>query len=101
MKNLEDIWSKLNAGDIVLKQTINVDNEYDKPELVIIVGIDIWDMASVVYYTKYKDFNSFLDIEKEPKIYSFPEWSEYWNILGHWKTMPKFKQLLKAIRKSK
>ena len=99
IKTLEDIWGKLKPGDIVLKQTSSGKGKYEKTELVIIIGIDVWDMAMAVYYTDYKSFNPFSD--KEPKIEGFGEWMQYWNVLGHWKTMPTFKQLLKAKRKEK
>jgi len=99
MKTLENIWGDLKAGDIVLKQKVISEDMYDKTQLVVIVGLDVWDMAMVVYYTDYKDFNSIAEIEKQPKVYSFAEWMEYRNVLGHWHKMPTFKQLLKAKRK--
>lgn len=99
MKTLENIWTKIQAGDKVLMQVGDGNSNFTKPELVIIVGINIFDMAMAVHYTKYKNFNSF---EKEdPKVYSFGEWMSYWHILGHWQTMPSFKNLLKAYRKLK
>jgi hypothetical protein len=101
MKNLLSIWKKLQPGDVVLKQVCKGEDVYDKTELVVIVAVDIWDMAVAVYYTNYKEFNLFSDMEKEPKINSFGEWQEYWNVLGHWKKMPTFKQLLKAKRSEK
>lgn len=101
MKHLEDIWNDLKAGDVVLKQVISGKDIYDKSQLVVIVGLDVWDMAMAVYYTDYKDFNLFSDMEKQPKIHSFGEWMEYWNVLGHWSQMPTFKQLLSAKRKEK
>lgn len=99
MKTLENIWTKIQAGDKVLMQKTVGKNDFTKPELIIIVSLDVWDMAMAVYYTKYKDFNNFNDRDNEPKIYSFGEWMEYWHILGHWKAMPNFNNLIKAYRK--
>ena len=101
MKNLSSIWPNIKPGNIVLFQHSPKEGVFKKPELVIIVGIDVWDMAMAVYYTNYKDF---LDKDLKggvPEVYSFAEWGEEWNVLGHWKTMPKYKNLLKAYRKKK
>ncbi len=104
MKTLIDIATEIKPGDIVLQQRILSDDEKFKPELVIIVGIDIWDQAFVVYYTRYKEFDIAVEngeiVSENPKVYSFAEWGECWMILGHWRSMPKFKNLLKAYRKS-
>ena len=94
---LGDIWGDLKAGDIVLKQEINSKGEYDKTQLVIIVGVDVWDMAMAVFYVNYKSFEPFS--KEESKVEAFGEWMSYWNVLGHWKIMPTFKELLEAKRK--
>ena len=104
MKTLGTIFNKLKPGDIVLKQLVTNEGKFRKPQLVIIVGVDVWDMAYVVYYTDYKDFEyiqSLQDVDGIVTIESFGEWMEAWNILGHWKTMPKFKNLLKAYRRKR
>lgn len=97
---LIDIYKNLKAGDIVLKQVQYDKESYDKTELVIIVAVDIWDMAVAVYYVDYKDFNVYLT-DRHPKVKAFGEWMSFWNVLGHWKKMPTFKQLLKAKRNEK
>lgn len=99
-KTLIDIFRNIKPGDSVLYQLHKGTNIYEKPELVTIVAIDVWDMAAAVYYTKYKDFAQFKDMENI-KVYGFGEWMEFWNVLGHWRTVPKFKTLLKAYRKHK
>lgn len=49
-------------------------------------------------YLRYmKDCND--DIPMESFWGSHIEWDDYINILGHWKSRPSFKQLLKAYRK--
>jgi len=96
--SLIDIWKDLKAGDIVLKQTEFRKFQFDKAELVVIVGVDIWDMACAVYYVDYKDFEAW-STNKDPRIQSFGEWSEFWNVLGHWRQMPTFQELLKAKRR--
>ena len=104
MRSLENIFTKIKPGDIVLKQTISSETQIEKPELVIIVGVDIWDMAYAVYYTNYKDFEFIYLLQGKgniPEVKGFGEWMEAWNILGHWKTMPKFKNLLKAYRRKR
>ena len=104
MKTLETIFNKIKPGDIILKQTVLSETNIEKPELVIIVGIDVWDMAYAVYYTDYKDFEfitSLQDKDNIVQVYGFGEWMQAWNILGHWKTMPKFKNLLKAYRRKR
>ena len=102
MKTLETIFNKLKPGDIVLKQTMESETEFCKPQLVIIVGIDIWDMACAVYYTDWKYFEyPLLSNKSTPEVQGFGEWMEYWYILGHWKTMPKFVNLSKAYRRKK
>lgn len=107
MRTLENIWSNLTFGDIVLYQDVD-GYLFSVPKLVCIVGINVWDMAVAVYYVDYKCFNQWLEPQldeplspkfKRIEINAFGEWSDYWHILGHWKTMPKFKNLLKAYRK--
>lgn len=95
--SLDNIWGELKPGDIVLKQVADRDT-ISKPQLVIIAGIGVWDMAMAVYYTDYKTFQSF-DMDNEPKIEGFGEWMQYWVVLGHWTTMPDFKTLLAAYKK--
>ena len=102
MKTLIDIWGKLQPGDKVLFQHCNDKGDYSNPQLAIIVGLDIWDQAVAVHFVDYKDFHVFYLKEwREPKVRDFGEWMEYWNVLGHWHMMPKFKNLLKAYRKAK
>lgn len=106
MKTLQDIYNKIKPGDIILMQETK-DGIPTKPVLIIVVGIDIWDMACAIYYTKYKDFDkitakSIQDYgDNAPDVYDFGEWMEYWIILGHWHSMPKFKKLLKSYRNKK
>ena len=97
IRNLEDIWFDITAGDIVLKQRVDQQKNYDKTELVIIVGIDVYDMALTVHYTNYKTFC--LNRTDEIKVRSYSEWDDEWSVLGHWKTMPTFRELLNAKRK--
>lgn len=97
---LEDIWFDLTAGDLVLKQRMDPNGNYDKTELVIIVGIDVYDMVLTVHYTNYKDFNSYNSTE-QLKVHTFSEWSDYWEVLGHWHCFPTFKELINAKRKEK
>ncbi len=102
MKTLQTIFNKLKPGDIVLKQLVTRELKFRKPQLVIIVGIDIWDMACVVHYTDYKDFEFIQELQNSDGavvVESFGEWMEAWYILGHWKTMPKFTNLLKSYRR--
>lgn len=103
MKTLTDIAWKIKPGDVILQQHILDDGKVLNPELVIIVGIDIWDQAFVVYYTKYKEFDIAISnqeiVSNKPKVYEFAEWAEGWKILGYWKSMPKFRNLLKAYKK--
>ena len=96
-KTLIDIWPNIRPGDIVLFQKRSSATDVSKPRLVIIVGIDIWDMAVSVSYTDYKMF-PVSDMTVDVKIEYFGEWMEFWNVLGHWHTMPTFKELLNAYR---
>lgn len=100
MKTLENIFGDLQPGDIVLKQYVDAEGKIEKPQLVIIIGIDMWDMASTVHFVNYKTWYGDLGRHGEPQLESFPEWMSSWRILGHWKTMPKFINLLKAYRRS-
>lgn len=106
-KTLSDIWADIKPGDCVLFQKILATGKYEKPELVTIVGIDVWDLAMAVYYTDFKDFNPIRHqteddvISGPPKVHGFGEWMTGWKILGHWRTVPKFRRLLKAYRKHK
>ena len=99
-KTLIDIFRHIKAGDTVLFQKQTGRNTFEKPELVIIVAIDVWDMACAVYYTRFKDFGK-IDGMVDIKVHSFGEWMEFWNVLGHWRSVPKFKNLLKAYRKKR
>ena len=103
MRTLTDIAGEIKPGNIILQQHILDNGEILNPELVVIVGIDIWDQAFVVYYTKYKEFDIVVSnqeiVSNKPKVYEFVEWVEGWKILGHWRAMPKFRNLLKAYRK--
>ena len=115
MKTLIDIFNKIKFGDIVLFQKIDDKGVYQKPKLVVIVAIDVWDMAAAVYYIDYKMFAKYkwLPIDEyrneedkgkpqpipELEIQGFGEWMEYWNILGHWQKMPNFRNLIGAYRK--
>lgn len=115
MKTLENIWPKIKFGDIVLYQEIDDKGVYSKPKLVVIVAINVWDMAMAVYYIDYKMFAQYkwLSIDEyrdekdkgkpqpipELKIQGFGEWMEYWNILGHWRCFPNFRRLISAYRK--
>ena len=45
----------------------------------------------------YKHFAQFGKNDIEMSF--FPEWSDYINVLGHWKSIPSIKNLLKAYRK--
>lgn len=110
VNGLISIWGDLKAGDLVLFQHMSewtVEKGYSKitkPTLAVIVGVDIWDMAVAVYYTQYKDFDAFkkdgIKCDATPEIKSFGEWGEYWNVLGHWNTMPNLSELMKAYRKA-
>jgi hypothetical protein len=62
-----------------------------------VVSVDIWDMAVAVHYTDYRDFYAY-NLKESPKVKSFGEWVEYWNVLGHWKTMPNYRELRKAMK---
>ncbi|MFZ5939037.1 MAG: hypothetical protein ACOYXB_00560 [Bacteroidota bacterium] len=110
MKTLENIYSDLQPGDIVLFQFMKdvtpldpSSYEYAKPELAVIVGIDVVDMALSVLYVNYKSFNYAVNkySHKTIEIEDFAEWMDYWNILGHWRTTPPVKTLLRAYRKAK
>lgn len=100
MKTLIDIFNKIKFGDIVLFQKIDEKGVYQKPKLVTIVGIDVWDMAAAVYYVDYNEFNKlrYDTGTPEPEVKGFGEWMEYWNILGHWQKMPDFRDLIGAYR---
>lgn len=107
MKTLSDIWPNLQFGDILLVQRNCEKDFYYKPKLITVVGIDILDMAVGIDYINYKcfyQFNSINDNDKQKpmnsEIKTFVEWTELLLILGHWKKMPKFKNLLKAYRKA-
>lgn len=108
LKTLENIFGDIKAGDLVLYQRMDKWNsdlndftEVDKPQMAIIVGIDIWDMACAVYYTDYKTFDAFKHEGKMPEIQGFGEWMKYWNILGHWSAMPTFTELKQSYRNAK
>ena len=102
IRKLDDIYSSITAGDIILKQLIKGDGDgtIEIPELVIAVGVSVWDMALVVYYTQYKAFNVY-DLESngghEPEVLNHAEWSDAWHILGHWKQMPSVDEMKEAM----
>lgn len=105
MKTLETIFNQIKFGDIVLMQE-KTDKKYSKPTLVCIVGVDIWDMATAVHYVDYKCFRQWQLPDEEAKSFttkemtvdSFGEWMSHWRILGHWNSMPDFKELLSSYR---
>lgn len=107
-KTLIDIFGDVKAGDLVLYQRmdnwnndVNDFTEVDKPQMAIIVGIDVWDMACAVYYTDYKDFDAYKNDRNWPEVKGFGEWTEYWNILGHWSSMPTLSELKQAYRNAR
>jgi hypothetical protein len=104
MKTILEIWGDIKPGDLILKQTSEGLADFNNPELVIVVGVDVWDMSMVVYYTNYKSFefstHSKNNNGNPPEVKAFSEWGQCWNILGHWKIMPNFKELLNARRKT-
>lgn len=80
----------------------NITKTFDtinKPTMAVIVGIDVWDMAVAVYYTEHTKFEAFDTGPLEVK--SFGEWSDYWNVLGHWHTNPTLTELKAALRTKK
>jgi hypothetical protein len=103
MKTISDIFSNIKFGNVLLVQR-SLGNSYTKPELICVVGVDVWDMAMTIYYVNYKSFEQYCkNIKKtgvlEPEIFTFPEWMDHMNVLGHWKGMPSFNLLLKSYRK--
>jgi hypothetical protein len=37
-------------------------------------------------------------VQRRKDKYDKPELVEYWNVLGHWKTMPNYRELRKAVK---
>lgn len=111
MKTLEHVWGDLNFGDILLVQEEDHEGNISEPKLITVVGIDVFDMAVAIDYVDYKSFNQYNNIlvhrkkttrkPKEMKTEIFAEWTEYMYILGYWKKMPNFRNLLKSYRKRK
>lgn len=105
MKTITDIFNKIKFGDILLVQE-SVNEKYKQPKLICVVAVDVWDMACTIFYVDYKSFEQYFMNNKkldklEPEIIAFPEWGNSMNVLGHWKGMPDFKELLKTYRKQK
>jgi len=102
-------------GDIILFQEYkqqSYDNEnkrYDykvgKPKLVSYLKSEVCDQTIGFDYIEYKGDFFWEKSEKKRDMYPentkgiHVEWDDYINILGYWKSMPTFRELLSVYRK--
>lgn len=92
--------NRFKVGDFILFQEYTSDHssqtKVSKPIYAIYMGYDIWDMAALMKYVHVpKEYNTAQSIQ----LFDHIEWNDYVDILGHWRSRPKWKSLIKAYRK--
>lgn len=101
-------WS---FGDIILFQEYEraeSDYKVSKPILAVYLGYFVADQTIGFNYAKWVNPNHTVYISNEhvknypacpqAEIKEHVEWSDYINVLGHWKSKPNWKEILKAYR---
>lgn len=108
VKTMSDVWSRLRPGDIILFQHMEKyetdgksHSKLSKPILGIIIGVDLWDMASVVYYVNTSQFLGYLkrnNSMSHPEVHYVEDWSDEMYVLGRWRFYPSLSELKRALR---